>query len=96
MSKTYNSEYEFLKIAESDEYPYIKATRHPNKRKNSSLGREFSEVGLSNPSKWKLRYSEEHYKSSRMHLTKRVMTEKRRSRLKHQIEEQINREIGDE
>ena len=96
MSKTYNSEYEFRKIAESDEYPYIKATRHPNKRKNSSLGREFSKVGLSNPANWKLRYSEEHYKSSRMHLSKREETAKRRNRLKHEAEEQINRELNNE
>ena len=96
MSKTYNSKHDFNKIADEYDDPYIIATRHPNKRKNKSLGREFSEVGLSNPANWKWRYGEEHDKSSRMHLAKRVMTEKRRTRLKHEVEEQINRELNNE
>lgn len=96
MSKTYNSKHKFHEILEVDNVnAYIKSTRHPNKRKNKSLGREFSEVGLSNPASWKYRYGEEHDKSSRMHLAKRIITEKRRTRLKHEVEEQINRELNE-
>ena len=97
MGKTYNSKHDFNKNFEVDEVnAYIKSTRHPNKRKNKALSREFAEVGLCDPSEWKYRYGDAYDRSSRMHLAKRVITEKRRSRLKHQIEEQINREIGDE
>jgi len=94
MSKTYNSKHDFNKNLEADEVnAYIKSTRHPNKRKNKALSREFAEVGLCDPSEWRYRYGEEHYKSSRMHLAKRVMTEKRRNRLKNKTEKEINREI---
>ena len=94
MGKTYNSKHDFHQIFEVDEVnAHIKATRHPNKRKNKSLGKEFSEVGLSNPSNWKYRYGEEHNKSSRMHLVRREIAAKRRNRLKHEVEEEINREM---
>lgn len=96
MSKTYNSKHDFNKIADEYDDPYIIATRHPNKRKNKSLGREFSDVGLANPANWKYRFGDAYYRSNRMHLAKRMMTKKRRNRLKHEVEEQINREIGDE
>jgi len=96
MSKTYNSKHKFHEILEVDNVnAYIKSTRHPNKRKNKSLCREFSEVGLSNPAKWKWRYGEEHDKSSRMHLIRREIAAKRRNRIKHEVEEEINREINE-
>lgn len=97
MSKTYNSKHNFNKNFEVDEVnAYIKSTRHPNKRKNKALGREFSDVGLTNPANWKYRFGDAYDRSSRTHLGRRELAAKRRNRLKNEVEEQINREIGDE
>ena len=96
MSKTYNSKYDFHKIADEYDNPYIIATRHPNKRKNKALGREFTDVGLTNPANWKYRFGDVYDRSSRTHLSRRELAAKRRNKIKHQIEEQINREIEDE
>jgi len=110
MSKTYNSKYDYLKnYNKEDDYKdlseiytsgdinaHIKTSRHPNKkRKTRSLGREFHIVGLDNPANWKLRFSEEGYKSSRTHLSRREQVSKRRNRLKHESEEEIERSLND-
>ena len=69
---------------------------HSNKRKNKSLGREFSDVGLTNPANWKYRFGDAYDRSSRTHLGRRELAAKRRNRLKHEVEEQITRELSDE
>ena len=96
MGKTYYTKYDFHKIADEYDNPYIKATRHPNKRKNKALGREFSNVGLTNPANWKYRFGDAYDRSSRTHLDRRELAAKRRNRLKHEVEEQITRELSDE
>ena len=96
MGKTYYTKYDFHKIADEYDNPYIRATRHPNKRKNKSLGREFSDVGLTNPANWKYRFGEACGRSSRTHLCRRELAAKRRNRIKHEVEEQIIRELSDE
>lgn len=78
---------------EGPEAHYL-TVRHPNKRKKrGSLDREFKNVGMSSPSYWKNRFGEVYDKSSRMRLIKRVMTQTRRHRMKHDTEEEINREL---
>jgi len=100
MSKTYNDKYDFEKIAEDKELDYwdahLLATRHPNKKRRTSLNREFHEVNLSSPANWKNRYGDAYDKSSRMRLAKRVVVQKRRHRMKHNTEEEINRELYDD
>lgn len=96
MSKTYNLKHDFHKIIDEYDYAdaYVHATRHPNKRKNKSLGREFSDVGLTNPAYCKYRFGDAYDRSSRTHLGRRELAAKRRNRLKHEVEEEINREIN--
>ena len=78
---------------EGPEAHYL-TVRHPNKRKKrGSLDREFKNVGMSSPSYWKNRFGEVYDKSSRMRLIKREMTQTRRHRMKHDAEEEINREL---
>ena len=78
---------------EGPEAHYL-TVRHPNKRKKrGSLDREFKNVGMSSPSYWKNRFGEVYDKSSRMRLIKREMTQTRRHRMKHDVEEEINREL---
>lgn len=78
---------------EGPEVHYL-TVRHPNKRKKrGSLDREFKNVGMSSPSYWKNRFGEVYDKSSRMRLIKREMTQTRRHRMKHDTEEEINREL---
>ena len=78
---------------EGPEANYL-TVRHPNKRKKrGSLDREFKNVGMSSPSYWKNRFGEVYDKSSRMRLIKREMTQTRRHRMKHDTEEEINREL---
>lgn len=78
---------------EGPEAHYL-TVRHPNKRKKrGSLDREFKNVGMSSPSYWKNRFGDAYDKSSRMRLIKREMTQTRRHRMKHDIEEEINREL---
>lgn len=98
MSKTYNSKHDFNKIRDEYDYvdAYIHTTRHPNKRKNKSLSREFAEVGLYDPSGWKNRFGDAYDRSSRTHLGRRELAAKRRNKLKNEVKEQINREIEDE
>ncbi len=98
MGKTYYTKYDFHKIMDEHDYAdaYVHATRHPNKRKNKSLGREFSDVGLTNPANWKYRFGDAYDRSSRTHLGRRELAAKRRNRLKHEVEEQITRELSDE
>ena len=96
MGKTYYTKYDFHKIADEYDDPYIRATRHPNKRKNKSLGREFSNIGLTNPANWKHRFGDAYDRSSRTHLGRRELAAKRRNRLKHEVEEQIKRELNNE
>ena len=100
MSKTYNIKHDFRQILDNSVDDYgnacIKATRHPNKRKNKVLGREFSDVGLTNPANWKYRFGDAYDRSNRTHLGRRELAAKRRNRLKHEVEEQITRELSDE
>lgn len=109
MSKTYNSKHDYLKnYNKEDNYKdpskiytsgdinaHIKTSRHPNKKKKTrSLGKEFYIVGLSNPACWRFRFGEECYKSSRTHLFRREQAAKRRNRLKHESEEEIERSLN--
>ena len=58
MSKTYNDKYDFNKILDEESNywdAHLLATRHPNKRKRSSLNREFHKVHLGSPANWKNR-----------------------------------------
>ena len=78
---------------EGPEAHYL-TVRHPNKRKKrGSLGREFKNTGMSGTRYWRNRFSEENEKSSRMRLIKREMIQTRRHRMKHDAEEEINREL---
>lgn len=96
MSKTYNNKHDFHKAAEEYDDPYLKVMRHPNKRKNKVLGREFYDVGLGNPANWKYRFGDAYDRSNRTHLGRRELAAKRRNRIKHEVEEQIIRELSDE
>ena len=97
MSKTYNDKYDFEKIAKDEEIDYwdahLLATRHPNKKRRTSLNREFHKVKLSSPANWKNRYGDAYDKSSRMHLPAREVAMKRRRRLDHDAQDEINREL---
>jgi hypothetical protein len=97
MSKTYNDKYDFEKIAKDKEIYYwdahLLATRHPNKKRRTSLNREFHKVKLSSPANWKNRYGDAYDKSSRMHLSAREVAMKRRRRLDHDAQDEINREL---
>ena len=97
MSKTYNDKYDFEKIVENEEINYLDAhllaTRHPNKRKHASLNREFHKVKLCSPANWKYRYGDAYNKSSRMHLAASEIAMKRRRRLNHDAQDEINREL---
>ena len=98
MSKTYNDKYDFQKIIENDEInywdAYLLTTRHPNKRKRASLNREFHKVNLGSPANWKNRFGEVYDKSSRMHLAASEIAMKRRRRLNHDAQDEINRELN--
>lgn len=95
MSKTYNDKYDYLENFDEVGWLACKITnRHPNKRKARTLSREFHKVGLGNPARWKFRFGEEHDKSSRMHLSRREEAAKRRNRLKHESEEEIERSLN--
>ncbi len=98
MSKTYNDKYDFEKIIENEEINYwdahLLATRHPNKRKRASLNREFHKVNLGSPANWKNRYGDVYDKSSRMHLPASEIAMKRRRRLNHDAQDEINRELN--
>lgn len=73
------------------EHPHEKCVRHPNKKKkNNSLGREFTTTCISGTRYWRNRYGEECDKSSSMHFIKRELTQKRRNRLKNQTKEIID------
>ena len=110
MGKTYNSKYDYLKnynkeddykdpskiYTSGDIHAHIKTSRHPNKKKKAgSLRREFHIVGLNNIAYWRFRFGEADYKSNRMHLSKREQKCKRRNRLKHESEEEIERSLND-
>lgn len=96
MSKTYNDKYDFDKIVGNKEIrdAYLLATRHHNKRKRASLNREFHKVNLGSPANWKNRYGEVYDKSSRMHLAASEIAMKRRRRLNHDAQDEINRELN--
>ena len=97
MSKTYNDKYDFEKIVNDKEINYwdahLLATRHPNKKRRTSLNREFHKVKLSSPANWKNRYGDAYDKSSSMHLPAREVAMKRRRRLDHDAQDEINREL---
>ena len=97
MSKTYNDKYDFEKIVKDKEIDYwdahLLATRHPNKKRRTSLNREFHKVKLSSPANWKNRYGDAYDKSFRMHLPAREVAMKRRRRLDHDAQDEINREL---
>ena len=108
MSRTYGSKYDFNKnyntkdvykspseIYESaDKNAAIKTRRHPNKKKKTlSLGREFAQTNLPNPTDWKWKYAEEDEQSHRTHLARKEVAQKRRSRLKHDTEDMINQAL---
>jgi hypothetical protein len=95
MSRTYNDKYDFEKIAEEIDHldAHLLATRHPNKKRRTSLNREFHKVKLSSPANWKNRYGNAYDKSSRMHLPAREVSMKRRRRLNHDAQDEINREL---
>ena len=108
MSRTYGSKYDFNKnynakeiykspseIYESEDInANIKTRRHPNKKKKTnSLGREFAQTNLPNPSNWKWKYGEENEQSHRTHLARKEVAQKRRSRLKHDAEDMINQAL---
>ena len=95
MSRTFNTKHDFHKIMEDEDWcdAYILSTRHPNKRKRASLNREFHKVKLGSPAVWKNRYGDAYNKSSRMHLPAKEIAMKRRRRLNHDTEDEINREL---
>jgi hypothetical protein len=97
MSKTYNDKYDFNKILDEESNywdAHLLATRHPNKRKRSSLNREFHKVHLGSPANWKNRYGDAYDKSSRMHLSAHEVSMKRRRRLKNEAKDIINNELN--
>lgn len=111
MSRTYGSKYDFNKnLNKEDDYKSlseiytsgdinaaIKTRRHPNKKKKRRcLGKEFHEVGLDNPAYWKYKYGEVGGQSNRLHLVRREIAAKRRNRLKHEAEEEIERSLEQE
>lgn len=74
--------------------PYKKCVRHPNKKhKNGTLTREFHTLGVSDPSKWKMRYGEASDKSSRSHLIRNIMKHKRRHKFKEQTKKLIEEAV---
>ena len=79
------------------DHPHEKCVRHPNKKKKTnSLGREFTDTGITGTRYWRNRFGEEDEKSSRCRLIKRELTQKRRNRLKNQTKEIISEQLNDE
>ena len=110
MSRTFGSKYEYYKNFDEDDNfknpskvytsgdinAHIKTSRHPNKKKKThSLCREFAQTNLPNISNWKYKYGEESDKSSRTHLSRKEVAQKRRSRLKHDTEDIINQSLNE-
>lgn len=71
--------------------------RHPNSRKRkSSLGREFTKVGMTGTRYWRNRFCEEDGKLSRCRLVKHQMTHTRRHRLKNDTQEIIDNALNED
>ena len=80
---------------EGPEAHYL-TVRHPNKKSNKvSLGREFKNTGMTGTRYWRNRFGEIYDRSSRMRLIRREMTQTRRHRLKHDAQDEINRELNE-
>lgn len=90
----YETDLSFSTLSDDNNHPYKDCVRHPNKKhKKGSLTKEFHTVGVSDPSKWKWRYGEEHDKSSRTHLIRNIMKHKRRHKLKELAKKIIEEEL---